>query len=121
MSKSGVDAVCSTKKNQKVHPYRGGSAGRTPISCCLRQTIHCGPCEGRRLARASSQGPVAMEGVHYQLDTPAQFWGELDEIIAPVAAFPRTDIDVQSVVRSFVRFAAAFRGTPLSPHDISGA
>jgi len=62
-----------------------------------------------------------MEGVHYQLDTPAQFWGELDEIIAPVAAFSPADIDVQSVVRYFVRFAAAFRGNPHSPHGILGA
>ena len=53
-----------------------------------------------------------MEGVHYELDTPAQFWGELDEIIAPVGSSSPTDIDVQSAVRSFVRFAAAFRGTP---------
>jgi hypothetical protein len=56
-----------------------------------------------------------MEGVYYELDTPAQFWGELDEIIAPVGTSP-THIAVDKAVRSFVRFAAAFRGT-IHPPD----
>jgi hypothetical protein len=61
-----------------------------------------------------------MEGVHYELDSPAQFWGELDEILAPVGTGP-SDIDVVSAVRSFVRFAAAFRGiAPAVVHGLGG-
>ena len=55
-----------------------------------------------------------MEGVHYELDSPAQFWGELDEILAPVGTAP-ADIDVVSAVRNFVRFAAVFRGASPRP------
>lgn len=58
-----------------------------------------------------------MEGVFYELDTAAQFWGELEEILAPVGSSP-SDIDVAGAVRNFVRFAAAFRGIPPSVHSI---
>jgi hypothetical protein len=46
-----------------------------------------------------------MEGVHYELDTEAQFWGEIDEILSPV-----NNVSTETCIRSFVRFAAAFRG-----------
>jgi hypothetical protein len=51
-----------------------------------------------------------MEGVFYELDTEAQFWAELDEILEPVGSLP-TELSVESAVRNFVRFAAAFRST----------
>ena len=51
-----------------------------------------------------------MEGVHYEIDTEAQFWGELDEIVSPVGS-PHTEISVESVVRNYVRFAALFQST----------
>jgi hypothetical protein len=50
-----------------------------------------------------------MEGVHYELDNETQFWGELDEILSPVGVLP-DEIVVESAVRNFVRFTAAFRG-----------
>ena len=50
-----------------------------------------------------------MEGVHYELDTEAQFWGELDEILTPVGSSPST-IVVETTVRNFINFVAAFRG-----------
>ena len=50
-----------------------------------------------------------MEGVYYELNDAAQFWGELDEILDPVHA-PKTEVSVETSVRNFVRFAAAFRG-----------
>ena len=56
-----------------------------------------------------------MEGVSYELDTEAQFWAELDEILAPVGSSP-SDVQVDSTVQSFVRFAADFRGiVPTDP------
>ena len=55
-----------------------------------------------------------MEGVFYELDTEAQFWGELDEILSLVGT-TLNEVSVESVVRNFVRFAAAFRGTLPSP------
>jgi len=48
-----------------------------------------------------------MEGVSYELDNEAQFWGEIEEIINPTA----DTIDVESAIRNFIRFAASFRGT----------
>lgn len=54
--------------------------------------------------------PPVMEGVHYELNDAAQFWGELDEILDPVHA-AKTEVSVETAVRNFVRFAAAFRGT----------
>ena len=51
-----------------------------------------------------------MEGVFYELDTEAQFWGKLDEILSPVGT-TLNEVSVESVVRNFARFAAAFRGT----------
>jgi len=50
-----------------------------------------------------------MEGVHYELDTEAQFWGELEEILSPVGSVP-SNISVETAVRNFVTFVAAFRG-----------
>ena len=47
-----------------------------------------------------------MEGVYYELDTEAQFWGEIDEILSPV-----NNTSTETCIRNFVRFAAAFRGT----------
>ena len=51
-----------------------------------------------------------MEGVYYELDTEAQFWGEIDEILSPV-----NNTSTETCIRNFVRFAAAFRGTLLLP------
>jgi hypothetical protein len=51
-----------------------------------------------------------MEGVYYELNDAAQFWGELDEILDPVHA-AKTEVSVETAVRNFVRFTAAFRGT----------
>jgi hypothetical protein len=53
-----------------------------------------------------------MEGVHYELNDEAQFWGELDEILEPVHA-SQSEVSVETAVRNFVRFAAAFRGSSL--------
>jgi hypothetical protein len=50
-----------------------------------------------------------MEGVHYELDTEAQFWAEVDDILSS----PSSEVSVETTVRNFVRFAAAFRGTTL--------
>jgi len=50
-----------------------------------------------------------MEGVYYELDTEGQFWGELDEILNPVDGSSPTEISVETAVRNFIRFAAAFR------------
>ena len=52
-----------------------------------------------------------MEGVFYELDTEAQFWGELDEILAPFGSTPTEKRSVETAIRNFVRFAAAFRST----------
>ena len=49
-----------------------------------------------------------MEGVHYELDNEAQFWGELDEILLPVGS-SLSDLPVVPTVKTFVRFAASFR------------
>jgi len=51
-----------------------------------------------------------MEGVSYEIETQTQFWGELDEILDPVGT-PPSQIDIDSAIRSFIRFAAAFRST----------
>jgi hypothetical protein len=48
-----------------------------------------------------------MEGVHYELETEAQFWAELDDILSS----PSSEISAETTARNFVRFAAAFRGT----------
>jgi hypothetical protein len=52
-----------------------------------------------------------MEGVHYELDTETQFWSELEEILAPVGSSP-SNISVETAVRYFISFTAAFRGRP---------
>ena len=51
-----------------------------------------------------------MEGVHYELDNEAQFWGEVDEILLPVGS-SLSDLPVASAVKTFVRFTTAFRRT----------
>jgi hypothetical protein len=48
-----------------------------------------------------------MEGVHYELETEAQFWAELDDILSS----PESETSVETAVRNFVRFTASFRGT----------
>jgi hypothetical protein len=53
-----------------------------------------------------------MEGVYYELDTEAQFWGELDEILSPVGSSP-DEVVVETAVANFVRFAFAFRSMAL--------
>lgn len=47
-----------------------------------------------------------MEGVHYELDTESQFWGEIDDILSP----SNNNTSIETCIRNFVRFAAAFRG-----------
>jgi hypothetical protein len=50
-----------------------------------------------------------MEGVHYELHSEKQFWGELDDILET----PAQDVDpggIESAVRTYIAFAAAFRG-----------
>ena len=55
-----------------------------------------------------------MEGVSYEIETQSQFWGELDEILDPVGT-PSLQIDIDSAIRNFVRFAGAFRSTSSIP------
>src|SRR5436190_17734720 len=50
-----------------------------------------------------------MEGVHYELDTETQFWGELDDILQ--SAVGEAEGNVERVVKNYIAFAAAFRGT----------
>jgi hypothetical protein len=60
----------------------------------------------------SAVSSPAMEGVHDEQDPDAQFWGKLEEILAPVGSAPE-DISVDLAVRNFIQSAAAFRGIPL--------
>lgn len=60
---------------------------------------------------------MGMEGVFYELDTEAQFWGELDDILAPFGSTPTDKESIDTAVRNFVRFAAAFRGTCPRKHE----
>lgn len=53
--------------------------------------------------------------MHYELDTEAQFWGELDEILNPVGS--SSNISPETAIRNFINFTAAFRGGPLSLSD----
>jgi len=52
---------------------------------------------------------AVMEGVHYELETETQFWGELDEILSPVG-LSVSEMSVEKAVHNFIAFAAAFRG-----------
>jgi len=48
-----------------------------------------------------------MEGVHYELDTEAQFWGEMDEILSLV-----NNVSAETYIRSFVCFPPPFEVRP---------
>jgi len=54
-----------------------------------------------------------MEGVFYELETQAQFLGELEEILAPFGSTPTEKGSVETAIRNFVRFVTAFRSTCL--------
>jgi hypothetical protein len=58
-----------------------------------------------------------MEGVFYELETEAQFWEELNEILAPFGSTPADKEAIQTAVRNFVRFTAAFRSTWPRKHE----
>ena len=57
-----------------------------------------------------------MEGVHYELDSDAQFLGELEEILSPVGSTP-AELTVESVINNFVTFASSFRRC--TPQDMN--
>lgn len=101
-----------------VHAKQGKKEVKVTSRCVVRHRPSrylpiCTPQSHRRDTDCHRLGRV-MEGVFYELDTETQFWAELDEILSPVAT-PTTELSVETAVRNFVRFAAAFRCTPSLP------
>src|SRR3979490_178438 len=79
------------------HPRTVPLAFPSPLSLALCPFLYSG-------------SSPTMEGVHYELNTESQFWGEIDDILSPL-----NNTSTETWIRNFVRFAAYFRGTNLGP------